>query len=182
MTDAELVLGAQRGETAALRALYQRYLPAVWRYVYGRLDGDRPVAEDVVSETFLAAVRGVRQLDPERALVSGWLIGIARNKLADHWRGAKRTLRLVRQAELVEAGRGVVADVATTVEAAEARSRVAEVMGRLPDDERIVLEWKYFEDLPVREIAQRLGRTEKAVEATLYRARRAVRAHLEECE
>jgi RNA polymerase sigma factor (sigma-70 family) len=45
----------------------------------------------------------------------------------------------------------------------------------MPDEERQVLEWKYLEELAVAEIAERLGRTEKAVEALLYRARRSFR-------
>jgi RNA polymerase sigma-70 factor, ECF subfamily len=61
----------------------------------------------------------------------------------------------------------------------DVRSRFAEVMDRLPDDERLVLEWKYLEDLPVREIAGRLGRSEKAVESVLYRARRSFRSMFE---
>ena len=49
-------------------------------------------------------------------------------------------------------------------------------MDGLPDEERLALEWKYVDDLSVGQIADRLGRTEKAAESVLYRARRAFRA------
>ena len=58
-------------------------------------------------------------------------------------------------------------------------SVVADVLEGLPPEERVVLEWKYLDRCTVREIAQRLGRTEKAVEALLYRARNAFRTAYE---
>jgi RNA polymerase sigma factor (sigma-70 family) len=53
----------------------------------------------------------------------------------------------------------------------ETRDAVIHALDALTDDQRLVLEWKYLESLSVRDIADRLGRTEKAVEAILYRAR-----------
>jgi DNA-directed RNA polymerase specialized sigma24 family protein len=49
-------------------------------------------------------------------------------------------------------------------------------MDRLADEERLVLEWKYLDRLAVRDMADRLGRTEKSVESILYRARRSFRS------
>ena len=49
-------------------------------------------------------------------------------------------------------------------------------MAQLVDEERLVLEWKYVDEMAVKEIAVRLGRTEKAVENLLYRARKSFRA------
>jgi RNA polymerase sigma factor (sigma-70 family) len=61
------------------------------------------------------------------------------------------------------------------LEAEETRSHVQRVLDELPDRQRIVLEWKYLDSLRVREIAERLGDSEKAVETVLYRARREFR-------
>ncbi|HUU09262.1 MAG TPA: sigma-70 family RNA polymerase sigma factor [Phycisphaerae bacterium] len=68
---------------------------------------------------------------------------------------------------------------AAPLEAAETRAQVAAVMDGLPDDQRQAMEWKYMDDLSVREIARRLGRTEKAAETVLYRARNAFREAFE---
>jgi RNA polymerase sigma factor (sigma-70 family) len=65
------------------------------------------------------------------------------------------------------------------METAETRARVAAVMDALPDDQRLALEWKYVEGLSVRDIADRMGRSEKGAEATLYRARNAFREAFE---
>ena len=150
---------------------------AIWPLVFepGALLQLLPGCEDVVSETFLAALRTVADYDPQHGTVYGWLLGIARNKLRDHWRKAAH-----RREEA-----GLEPGTLTDPQAAEpdqgllvreVQDAVLDTLGRLDDDERLVLEWKYVERLSVREIATRLGRTEKAVEALLFRARAAFRA------
>ncbi|MFO8012632.1 MAG: sigma-70 family RNA polymerase sigma factor [Phycisphaerae bacterium] len=174
MTDADLIRAVQSGDKAALDTLYRRYLPSVWRYAFARLQGDTAAAEDVVSETFLAAVRRIGRLKPEGGSVAGWLIGIARHKIGDIWRRRRRVHSGGAAEEQAEATPGGV-DPASPLVTAETRARVAEVLDTLPDDEHVALEWKYVEKRSVREIARRLGRTEKAAETVLYRARKAFR-------
>src|SRR5260221_1338676 len=89
MTDADLLQRIRSGDATALQVLYERYLPSVWRYVHAKVQGNVHAAEDVTSETFLIAVRGIHQIDPTQSSVSGWLLGIARNKAADHFRKGK---------------------------------------------------------------------------------------------
>ena len=54
------------------------------------LASDQQTAEDLTSETFLAAFRSVGAFDQRCGTVYGWLLGIARNKLRDHFRRAAR--------------------------------------------------------------------------------------------
>jgi len=175
VTDAELVRAIQAGDAAAVQTLYERYLPIVWRYACNHLRNVH-AAEDVVSETFLAAVRSAGDLDPDAGPVGAWLIGVARHKVGD-WR--RRSLRTVMCEAAVEAAAARPDDSpapSERLEAAETRAEVARAMDGMPDDERLALEWKYLDGAPVREVAARLGRTEKAAEALLYRARRTFRA------
>ncbi len=173
-SDARLVKRISAGDRDALVALYRRHLPSVWRYVYAQLRGDDASSRDVVGETFLAAIRSLTAKDPAIASVSSWLIGIARHKIADHrrlsakWSGGAPPERPADED-----------DPMRSLEAADTRCIVARVMDRMDDTERSVLEWKYLDDLSVRDIARRLGRTEKAVEAMLYRARDAFRGMYE---
>jgi RNA polymerase sigma-70 factor, ECF subfamily len=64
--------------------LYDRALPQVYGYLVRRC-GSAAVAEDLTSETFLAAVDACRR-DAVPQLTVGWLVGVARHKLVDHWR------------------------------------------------------------------------------------------------
>jgi RNA polymerase sigma-70 factor (ECF subfamily) len=165
--DSELLRLIQARDRTALETLYQRCLPSVWRYVSARTSGDSHAAEDIVSETFLAAVRGAATFVPESGTVTGWLIGIARHKLADRGRAVQRADRASTPHEPRQE--------ASPCEAVDSREQVLVALERMPDEERQVLEWKYLEEVSVAEIALRLGRTEKAVEALLYRARRSFR-------
>jgi RNA polymerase sigma-70 factor (ECF subfamily) len=131
--------------------------------------------EDLVSETFLAAIQSIHTYDASKGNVYGWLLGIARNKLSDYRRRTARE----GDAAWAEASTAACGDVGTpeaNLIRAETRDAVIRVLDALADEERLVLEWKYVESLSVREIAQRLGRTEKAIEAILYRARISFRA------
>src|SRR5579875_3826332 len=84
--------GAAAGDaSAALLELYDPALPQVYGYLLSR-SGSRELAEDLTAETFLAAADAVRR--PGRPPVDvPWLIGVARHKLADHWRRAGREQR-----------------------------------------------------------------------------------------
>ena len=169
-SDGQLLNRIAVGDREALAQLYHRYLPTVWRYVYAHLKGDDQASRDVVSETFLAAIGTLRRTPPAIDNLPAWLTGIARNKLADARRAARK-----------QAPVDPVPDAPTTHDPAhallaeDARGHVARVMARLDDAERTVLEWKYVEDLSVHDIAGRLNRTDKAVEAMLYRARNTFR-------
>ena len=163
-TDPELTRRIREGDSDAVAELYERYAPVVWRYVLARMRQDIHAGQDVLSETFLAAIRSLKN-GTTTENVAGWLTGIARNKTADWYR--QRAKSATTDAE------------PATRDTSAASEVVADVLDALADDERVVLEWKYLDRCTVREIAERLGRTEKAVEALLYRARKAFRAHYE---
>jgi len=175
MNDGDLIRAVQKDDPASLTTLYQRYLGGVWRFLHTHLSHDPAATEDLVSETFLAAIGSIQTYDAQKGNVYGWLLGIARNKLRAHLR------RTVRQgdAELIEADGAACKNVGNpeaTLIRAETRDAVIRALDELSDEERLVLEWKYVESLAVRDIAERLGRTEKAAEAILYRARISFRA------
>ena len=176
MTDVELLYGARRGDAEAWRALYVRYLPFVWRQAHALL-GDPHAAEDVTSEVMLALLRNIQNLESEEPKLGGWLRTVVRCKVADHQRALIRS-----RAKMAVVATRLAADDSNTqlapsapLEVVETKSRVHLALDSLPERQRIVLEWKYLDALSVREMAERLGETEKAVESVLYRARREFR-------
>ena len=174
MTDADLLRGAQRGDADAWRALYQRALPAVWRQAYA-LVGDVHTAEDITSETMVALLKNIDRLDADTPKLAGWLRVVVRCKVADHQR------QVFRARDKLNEVAGTVADAtpetspSAPLETEETRLYVLRILDELPDRQRVVLEWKYLGAMRVREIAERLGESEKAVETVLYRARREFR-------
>jgi RNA polymerase sigma-70 factor (ECF subfamily) len=156
---------AAPGHGNDLLVLYDRALPQVYGYLIVRC-GSVALAEDLTAETFLAAV----DKPAPDGLSMGWLIGVARHKLADHWR---RQAREERRLELVHHERDDVDDPwDRTLDAARAR----QVLDGLGGHHRAALTLRYLDGLPVAEVAFHLQRTVHATEALLVRARRAFRA------
>jgi RNA polymerase sigma-70 factor (ECF subfamily) len=175
LTDAELVRGARRGEAEAWRTLYARYLPMVWRQAYA-LIADVHAAEDITSETMVALLRSIDRLEMDEPKVGGWLRTVVRCKAADHQRKLIRGRAALAVAnDAATRDRQVGPTPSAPLEAEETRDHVMRILDLLSDRQRTVLEWKYLESLGVREMAERLGETEKAVESLLYRARREFR-------
>ena len=174
MTSGLAIHEVSQGNRQALTEVYRQYFPAIWRYVAAHLPANRQAVEDVVSETWLAAVRGIGKFDPARGSVHGWLLGIARNKVNDYWIACGKLPDSDPSAEPADHGPGPDQELIT----AEDRAGLLRILDRLEDSERLALEWKYLEGLSVREIARRLDmKTPKAAEDLLYRARNALRAH-----
>lgn len=148
-------------------ACYDEALPRVYGYLSARC-GSRALAEDLTAETFLAAVDAFRRSDPP-PMTTAWIVGVARHKLVDHWR---RQARDDRRLQLL---------VQTTPEPAEPWDvrldaiEVGRTLDRLSAHHRAVLTLRYFDDLPVPEVARLLERTVTATEALLVRARAAFR-------
>jgi len=151
-----------------LLAAYDDALPHVYGYLLSRC-GQRWLAEDLTAETFLAAVDAVRG-DRPAPLTRAWLVGIARHKLADHWR------REAREAVRLQTVRSRRQDEPEDPWEAELDRVVAQhTLGQLSPAHRMVLTLRYVDDLPVPDVAELIGRTVHATEALLVRARAAFR-------
>jgi RNA polymerase sigma-70 factor (ECF subfamily) len=160
------------GQAAELLALYDGALPEVFGYLASRCGSDL-VAEDLTSETFLAAADATRRgAVPD--LTVAWLIGVARHKLVDHWRQREREDRAFR-AVSDPVGEAERDDWDVRFDAMIAQH----VLAGLGAHHRSALTLRYLDDLPVRDVADHLGRTVGATEVLLVRARAAFRASYE---
>lgn len=156
----------------ALLDLYEVALPQVYGYLRSRC-GERAVAEDLTAETFLAAVARCRSDRPPQ-LTIGWLVGVARHKLADHWRRAEREERGMR---------AVATEPEPSDDPVEQHLDVLlarQVLATLGPHHRAALTLRYLDGLAVPEVAEHLGRTTRATEALLVRARTAFRRAYQE--
>ena len=150
-----------------LLELYDDALPHVYGYVLARC-GNASLAEDLTAESFLAAVQAVRKPGAPDPSIP-WLIGVARHKLADHWRRAEREQRGLR---VLDGAPVPVEDPwETVIDQIQARA----VLSRLGAHHRAALTLRYLDGLPVPEVARHLDRSRLATEALLARARAAFR-------
>jgi RNA polymerase sigma-70 factor (ECF subfamily) len=157
--------------TGPLSAIYPEALPAVYGYLVRRC-GSVELAEDLTSTTFLAAADALRRGVVDDLSVP-WLVGVARHKLVDHWRHRAVVERSLR---LLDGGADDPVDPMDEIADADAARRV---LLSLAPDHRAVLTLRYVDDLGVPETADLIGRSVRATESLLARARRAFRDAME---
>jgi RNA polymerase sigma-70 factor (ECF subfamily) len=146
-------------------AIYRRALPEVYGYLLARC-GNVAVAEDLTAETFMAAVAATQQDDPPDVTV-GWLIGVARHKLVDHWRRSAREQR--RLSAVVEPEGEDPWEAHLDADSLHAALRL------LNGHQRGALTLRYLDGLSVADVAECLGRSLHATETLLMRAKAALR-------
>jgi RNA polymerase sigma-70 factor (ECF subfamily) len=157
--------------TGPLSAIYREALPAVYGYLVRRC-GSVELAEDLTSSTFVAAADALRRGAVDDLSVP-WLVGVARHKLVDHWRHQAVVERSLR---LLDGGADDPVDPMDEIVDADAARRV---LLTLAPDHRTVLTLRYVDDLGVPETADLIGRSVRATESLLARARRAFRDAME---
>ena len=180
--DRRLVKKLLRGDERAFDEFFERYFPGLYRFALVRMNHDADAAEEVAQATLCTVVRKLDTFRGEAALFT-WLCTFCRHEISAYF---KRERRQPSGVDLVEDGAEVRAALDSlwavvgenpddSLSRQELKRLVQVALDRLPGQYAYVLEWKYLEDLSVKEIATRLGATPKAVESMLTRARNAFR-------
>ncbi len=172
----ELVTAAQGGDTSAFGRLYDRYVDVVYRYVLFRL-GDRDLAEDVTSETFLRALRRITSVSYQGRDVGAWFVTIARNIILDHVKSSRFRLEVVTDEVSEPSGAPIgnvgVQAVAGPEQQAISRATRAELLrcvAELGEDQRECIVLRFMQGLSVAETAAIMKRNEGAIKALQHRA------------
>jgi RNA polymerase sigma-70 factor (ECF subfamily) len=160
------------GDERAWQTWYGETFEGLYRYVYWRCAGLRELADEVVQDTWLTAVRRVRRFDPRRGTFAAWLRGIAANVIRNQLRKERTTDRRRRSL----ANEPATAEAAACeLDSRERARRVMTALDSLSDRHEAVLRAKYLDGASVAEIAQTWDETPKAVESLLTRARQRFR-------
>ncbi len=177
--DRSLVLELRNRDRTAWGRAYDEHAHDVFAFVAHLLHGDRAMAEEIHQEVWLAALAGIDGFDVERGELRAWIFGIARRRVALHFRR--------RAGVRDETGDG--GEIATALDdgsilpdellgAVERNDAVRAALAELGADARGALVAKYVDGQSVQQVALRLGRTPKAVESLLSRARQRMRSLL----
>jgi RNA polymerase sigma-70 factor (ECF subfamily) len=162
---ARAIRGRDRKATAELVA---RHADAVYSYVLRRVSPKVALADDLTQDVFLSAWQSIGAYEG-RASLRAWLLGIARHKVDDYYRDTLRRWMVDESHASATASNDIHLDDA--IDAKRLRARTLAALDRLREDYRALLRWRYWDQRPVAEIASELGRTEKAIERMLARAR-----------
>ncbi|MCX7710342.1 MAG: RNA polymerase sigma factor [Clostridia bacterium] len=156
---------------AAFTAFYHRNFNTVYAYVISRTVGDQTTAADIVQEAFAAAYQSMESFRGDSSERT-WIIGIARNKLHDFYR---KQMRIKHEGESTDNMDVIAADwdIEEIIIENETREHVLAALDSLNREYKYLLMMKYTNDASIKEIAQIIGRTPKAVDSMLQRAKNA---------
>ena len=179
---AGLVSGLRRAEPAACTALCRHFGPRIHRLAAARLSGDPQLAEDVMVQTLVDAVRNIARFNPGRSTLAAWLYGIARRQIGLEVRRQRRRKAVPPAAEVPIDSVAEARDPLNVSEAAVARldaqRQVSDLAGVLSDIEFEVLVLNCVDRLSAREIGQIVRRSERGIHSLLHRARQKARRRL----
>jgi RNA polymerase sigma-70 factor, ECF subfamily len=161
-----LVSAAKQGDRDAFAELYRRTRPAVYRLASFR--AGESAAEDIVAETFMRAWKALPGYRDTGAPFAAWIYAIARHVALDEVRKAGRSVAC---AEVPD--RGFETGI-------EDKLALSEAIDRLPHEQRVVIELKYFAGLTNAEVAAAIGGTPGAVNAKQWRGLGSLRQLLAE--
>lgn len=152
-------------EPPDLEQVFARYMDSVYHFLYSRL-GNREDAEDLTSEVFLKAAKGLDGARAE-ASVAQWLFTVARTVLADHWRRYYRTGAMVEldESRATDAGSSVSPELSD-----ETAALVEDVLASLSPKYRTVLELRFLRSYTIEETARSMGLTVGNVKVIQHRA------------
>lgn len=154
----------QVADKAAFSALYRSHVDRVYRYCLFRT-GNVQDAQDLSSQVFMAAWQQVPTYSGKGS-IEAWLIGIARHKIADHFRGSNVMAPLELISDLQDGGVAVTKEI-------ELRMSVEQVMQQaqtLAPDRAEVFSLRFLAELSNSDIAHLTGRSEAAVRMLVHRA------------
>jgi RNA polymerase sigma-70 factor, ECF subfamily len=151
----------------AFESWYRRTLPRVYSYLLSRCGNDAALAEELAQQTFIAAIDRRSRYDGRSDTVT-WLCGIARHKLADHFRLVERDERRRMRLEVREIG---LAQDAVHAPELDRRAAIADALRSLPAAQRAVLVFVVLDGLSVADTARLMGKSAAATQSLLHRAR-----------
>lgn len=173
--DSELVKLAKQ-DKEAFGALYERYLPKIYNYVYYRTNNQHD-AEDLTARVFYRAMSHIDNYVDRGLPFQAWLYRIAHNLVANWYRDRSRRKIIPLDDYVAHSLKSDAPDKAT--EAAEEQEMLLEAIRQLPPERQQLLTLKFIEQLSNAEIGQIMDRTEGAIKSLYHRTLIALREELE---
>ncbi len=155
-----LVELARGGDSEAFGQLFDHYHRSVYRFLYYRV-GSVALAEDLTSETFFRALRSMGSFRWQGKDFGAWLMTIARNLTADHFKAGRTRLELA--TEDMGAHDAPTEGPEPTVLASLTNQTLLSALTELPTEQRECLIMRFLQGLSIAETAKILGRSDGAV-------------------
>ncbi|HVM76893.1 MAG TPA: RNA polymerase sigma factor [Candidatus Paceibacterota bacterium] len=167
----QLALKMKKGDRRAASELYDDLMPKVFGFLFTRT-GKREIAEDLSQDIFVKLVEKVDSFDEKRGKFTVWFWQMVRHVLIDHYRQKKETPFSVFEEE-------TVATMAITefpdFDHKLRYEQLKDFLRTLTDDERQLFELRYVAELPYKEIATMLERSEGSLRVAVLRVKEKIK-------
>jgi RNA polymerase sigma-70 factor (ECF subfamily) len=152
--------------------VYDNYAERIYQFIYYKTY-HRETAEDLTSHTFLKAFENISRFAPEKGSMSAWLYQIARNLVIDHYRSKKSTVSVHDIWDLAGPD-----DVAVDVENKVRLEQIHTVIKKLPPEQREIIIMRVWQELPYKEIALIMGKSEASLKMMYSRTIARLKEHV----
>ena len=160
-----LLDGVNRLDNDALVEVHGAYYRPLFRYIYSRI-GDREAAEDLTSEVFTRLLDAIRDGRGPKTTLRGWLYGVANNVATDQLRAKYRA----QEDELDPAMPAATGDPIAAAEKSLAHVELNGALEDLTEDQRHIIALRFGSELPIKDVARIVGKSEGAVKQLQSRA------------
>jgi RNA polymerase sigma-70 factor (ECF subfamily) len=167
--------GLRKLDPQAVAAIYDRYFPDVYRYVYYRL-GNESLAEDIASDVFVRLLEAVKAKRGPKTNLKSWLLSTASNVIADHLRRVYRRPTEVLSEAMPDLGSSLTDEVDRRHQA----DSVREAYAQLTPEQQNVLALRFGDGCSLEETAAVMQKKVNAVKALQFRALAALQRHIGE--
>ena len=170
-SDMELAAAVLRKDRKATADFVSLYADAIYAYVRRRLIPRSDLVDDIVQEVFVGAWDNLANFRGESSL-RAWLLSIAKHKVEDYYRQRIRQTEVLASVDIDELEvPSAYRHSEELIDKQRVEDKIRATLTTLPETYSLILLWRYWEKRSAREIAIALGKTEKAIERLLARAR-----------
>lgn len=179
-TDEVLMRLVQHRDEAAFEVLFDRYADAVQSFFSRRVNGDDEVAADLTQDIFLV-IWSKSQAYRQGQAVRPWLFAIAYNRLKDYYKSVD--YQDIYAEEMSRTGEEAAEDM-TALHMDESRfdEVLRQVLAQLSEGEQVLFDLRFWEELPVAEIAEVVGVPEGTVKSRLHALTQKLRVRMKPYE
>lgn len=164
-TQEEAIILRSKDDPAAFRPLYEKYYRSIFLFILHRT-GDKDLAADLASQVFLKALMKIAGFTFRGLPFSAWLYRIAINECNDFFRRSKRSRTVVLEDEIADL---LYEEMFAPDTLEELKGRLPGILKQLKYEELQVVELRFMEGRPFKEVADILGISENYAKVKTYR-------------
>ena len=175
-----LIEAAKRGDRGAFDKMYREFFTPVYRYIFLRVK-DKTEVELLTQDVFIKVYKSLSAFELRETSPLPYFFTVARNTIIDYWRKNRREVRFGKEDIMLQIP-DKEASPSENSEKCLMAGHLYEALNKLSHEQREALVERYFNNVPNRDIASAMGKSEEAVRQLQSRGLKALRGHLEHLE